>query len=126
MEHQIQTKMSSSIAKLQLPHLSLAGRIIAANSLILGSIWYILTLWAGDLGFLTKLQKCIEAFVWAGKARVNRNTSTQCKANGGLGLMLISEQYKALAGNLVVWALGPGEHPLRLILSAHLRELSRK
>lgn len=126
MEEQIQTKISTSITKLQARHLSLDGRVTAANCLILGSIWYILTLWAGDLAFLTKLQKHIEAFVWAGKARVNRNTTTQCKAKGGLGLMLISEQYQALARNLLVWALGPGDHPLRLLLFAHLRELSRR
>lgn len=126
LEEQIQTKMSTSITKLQARHLSLAERIIAANCLILGSIWYILTLWAGDLAFLMKLQKRIEAFVWAGKARVNRKTTTQCKGRGGLGLMLICEQYQALAGNLMVWALGPGDHPLRIILSAHLHELSRR
>lgn len=44
--------------------------------------------------------------------------------------MLISEQYRALAGNLVVWALGPGNHPLQIILCSHLphhlRELSRE
>lgn len=126
MEQLIVTKMSTSIEKLKLRHLSLAGRVTAANCLIMGSLWYILTLWAGDLDFLSKIQKGIEAFVWADKSRVNRNTTTQGKAKGGLGLMLISEQYKALAGNLMLWALGPGDHPLRIILSAHLRELSRR
>lgn len=63
MERQIQSKMSTSIAKLQQRHLSLAGQVVAANSLILGLILYILTLWAGELDFLAKLQKILEAFV---------------------------------------------------------------
>lgn len=91
MEVQIQTRMANSIGKLQQRHLSLAGRVVAANSLIMGSIWYIITLWAGDLAFLSKLQKMVEAFVWAGRSRVNSNATTQSKSNGGLGLILIIE-----------------------------------
>lgn len=125
LENQVQLRMSTSIAKLQQRQLSLAGRVVAANSLILGSIWYLLTLWAGDLSFLAKLQRTLESFVWVGRARVNRNTMTQSRAKGGLGLMLIIEQYRALAGNLMIWALGPGSHPLRRILRSHLTELSR-
>lgn len=55
---------------------SLAGRIVAANSLIMGTIWYLLTLRAGDLAFLAKLQTLVDSFVWARKSRVNRNTTT--------------------------------------------------
>lgn len=39
--------------------------------------------------------------------------------------MLIIEQYRAIAGNLMLWALRPGNHPLRLILGGHLRNLSQ-
>lgn len=40
--------------------------------------------------------------------------------------MLICEQYKALTGNLMVWALGPGNHPLRIILRSHIQDLSER
>lgn len=92
MEQQIQLKISTSIGKLQHRQLSLAGRVVAVNSLILGSIWYLLTLWVGDLAFVAKLHRTLDSFVWAGRAIVNRNTTTQSRANGGLGLMLIIEQ----------------------------------
>lgn len=126
MEAQIQGRVETSIAKLQQRHLSLAGRVTAANCLILGTIWYLITLWAGDLGFLAKLQKAVDAYVWPGKSRVNSKATTQEKHQGGLGLILITEQYNAIAGNIMLWVLGPERHPLRLILASHLRDLSRR
>lgn len=84
-----------------------------------------LTLWAGDLGFFSlQLQHKIDAFVWEGRSRVCRNTSTQSKANGGLGLIMIYEQYRVIAGNLIIWVLGPEPHPLRSILRSHIHDLS--
>lgn len=82
----VHTRITTGICKLEKHQLSLAGRVLAANSLVLSTIWYILTLWAGDLAFLTKLQRLIEAFVWAGRPWVNRDKITQCEANGGFGL----------------------------------------
>lgn len=102
MEIQNQTTIDSRIKKLSKRQLSLAGRVTAANALIMGSIWYIITLWAGDLAFLSKRQRKVEHFVWAGKSRVNRNASTQSKSQGGLGLILIIEQYRAIAGNIMI------------------------
>lgn len=64
---QIHNKLIKSLAKLKLHHLSLAGRVTVANGLILSSIWYFITLWAGELNFSTKLQGLIEEFVWAGR-----------------------------------------------------------
>lgn len=75
---------------------------------------------------LSRIQRLIELFVWNGRSRVNRKTSTQCKITGGLGLIVIIEQYRAIAGNLVIWTLGQETHPLRLILCAHLQEMSRR
>lgn len=66
----------------------------------------------------------MEAFVWAGRPRVDRNTLSQSKARGGLGLRSVLEQYRAMTGNLMVWILGSGAHPLRSILQAHIQDLS--
>lgn len=128
MEKLVHTPISTSISKLEKRQLSLVGRILAANSLILSTIWYVLTLWAGDLAFLTKLQRLIETFVWVGRSRVNRDTITQSKHNGGLGLILIIERYRArdraIAGNMMIWVMGQENHPLRLILRSHIKGLS--
>lgn len=54
----------------------------------------------------------------------NRHSTTLGRAQGGLGLLLILEQYCAMAGNIIVWTLGQEQHPHRIIFGAHLRELS--
>lgn len=126
MENQVHTRITNRICKLKKHQLSLAGRITAANSLILSTIWYVLTLWARDLSFLKKLQTLVEAFVWAGRSRVCQATATQYKSRGGLGLIMITEQYRAIAGNLFMWVLGQETHPLRHILSSHLWDLSQR
>lgn len=84
-----------------------------------------ITRWAGDLAFLTKIQRQIDVFVWAGKSRVDRNTITKSKAKGGMGLLSVMDQFRSIAGNLMIWLLSPGKHPLREILCAHIGELLR-
>lgn len=120
MESHIVDKLEARIDKIKNQHLSLAARVTVANGLILSMLWYMLTLWADSITFLSKTQKRIKSFVWAGRPRVDRSTITQSRAKGGLGLLLIVEQYHALAGNLMVWTLGPRDHPLRQILCSHL------
>lgn len=122
----IQTRLTNSILKYKGRHLSLAARVIVANSLILSTLWYLLTLWAGDLKFLHKIQQQIDLFVWNGKPRVDRHTITQSKAKGGLGLLSVQEQYRAIVGNLMLWIMGPGGHPLQVILRSHIGALSAK
>lgn len=85
---------------------------------------YLLTLWAGELTFLAKIQKQLDSFVWAGKSRVNKATVTQGKAGGGIGLLSVEDQYRSIAGNLMIWILGPDKHLLRKILCTHIQELS--
>lgn len=109
METQTQSKVEGAIEKLKKRQLTLSGRVLAANSLILSTIWYLVTLWAGDLAFLSRLQRLIEKYVWNGRSRVNRNSCTQSKSQGGLGLILIIEQMniiRAIASNIVIWTLG--------------------
>lgn len=111
MENQALSKVDACIAKMSDKHLSLAARVIVANGLILSSLWYLITLWAGDLAFFTRLQNKIEAFVWAGRRRVDMNTIAQCKLGGGLGLLTILDQYKAIARGIMILTLGPGHRP---------------
>lgn len=126
MENQVLATIDSCLAKLRGKHLALAARITVANGLILSSIWYIMVLWAGDFSFFQIIQRKLEAFVWGGRHRVDRNTLSQSRSRGGLGLISVADQYRAMAGNLMVWVLGPGEHPLRLILRSHIQDLSKR
>lgn len=58
METQVMATIESRLAKVRGRHLSLAARVTVANGLILSSIWYIVTLWAGDLSFLQRYSGC--------------------------------------------------------------------
>lgn len=87
----LNAKIDRCLDKMSLRQLTLAGKITVANSLILSTVWYFITLWPGDFQFFMKIQGRIEAFIWAGRSRVNRNTITLSKARGGLGLLLIEE-----------------------------------
>lgn len=126
MEDQIMGKVDDRLARMNGRHLALAARVTVANGLILSSLWYLITLWAGDFSFFGKIQRKLEAFIWAGQPRVDRDTISQGKGQGGLGLLSVMEQYRAMAGNLMIWVLGPGTHPLRLILQSHIQELSTR
>lgn len=73
-ETAIVSKLENRIEKLHTHHLALAASITIANSILLGCIWYMLAVWAGKKAFLTKLQRIIDHFVWAGLSWVNRAT----------------------------------------------------
>lgn len=45
-------KLESRLSKLRLRHMALAARIMVANTILLGCIWYLLTIWAGKKAFL--------------------------------------------------------------------------
>lgn len=65
-ENALMSKLEGRIAKLRNRQLALAARIIVANALLLGSLWYLIVVWAGKRSFLAKLQRVIDCFVWTG------------------------------------------------------------
>lgn len=72
MESMLVQKLDSQISKYQQIALSFAARVLVANSLILGCIWYLLIVWAGEERFLKRLQRMVDKFVWNGRNRVAR------------------------------------------------------
>lgn len=56
-ESALVTKLDIRIEKLRVRHMTLAARIIVANSLLMGCIWYMITVWAGKRTFLLQLQR---------------------------------------------------------------------
>lgn len=123
-EHRLVTKMESKIVTLNARKLSLAARIIVANSLLLGCIWYLITVWAGERAFLGRLQRIVDKFVWAGRSRVDRATVARPRAAGGLGLLGVEAQFHALSSRTMLWILGEGNHPLQVILRSHIHDAS--
>lgn len=119
-------KLESRISKYQQIALSFAARVLVANSLILGCIWYLLILWAGEERFLKRLQQMVDSFIWQGRNQVARATITLGTAEGGLGQIGIVAQYRAVTGSLIIWVTMSGHHPLRSILRGHIETLSQR
>ena len=92
------------------------ARVTLVNSIILGAMWFILTLWAGDDRILAEIERQILSFLWGGsdekvRHKVNKNTIYLSKDKGGLGIINIRHQITALLGKLV-WGEAPAaDHP---------------
>lgn len=120
LELMLVSKLESRILKLKAQKWSLAAQILVANSLLLGCIWYLITIWAGKRQFLKQIQRMVDGFVWAGRSRVARATVALPRTDGGLGLLGVEAQFNALSSGFMLWILGNGAHPLQIILRSHI------
>lgn len=94
-------RIEQRVEKLKAHLLGLAARVTIANGLILGCVWYLQFLWAGKT-FLTRIQPMVDNFVWTGRSQVARTVVSMLRKHGGLGLINIADQHRALGGNLMV------------------------
>jgi hypothetical protein len=95
------TKLKSRLKRWESFHLTLKGKVVVANHLILSGLWYFLTLNASNPKLLHKLQRLINAYIWSsgstrGKYRVLADIITLLTSQGGLGLIHVSVQAKIL------------------------------
>ena len=98
--------------------LTISGKVIVANHLILLSLWYVLTLNCTNPVQLRKIQRLVVQFVWSAMSRRGRHRVAEeiiClpKAKGGLGLLEVQAQAQALGGRILHWLIQPGDHPLQ-------------
>src|SRR5450759_568646 len=92
-------------------------RVSLINQLILGSMWYVVTLWSGNDKELHGIEKEIVNFLWVGQKesshpRVSIEVLFQAKQHGGLGLILLKAQVACLATKILLWVALAGDHPL--------------
>jgi hypothetical protein len=114
------------------PH-NLEARVVLSNHLISSSAWYYLTLWNGTEAELEVMQRKVVRFIWAGQSegarhRVDGITLCKAKADGGLGLLHIPKQTRALTSRLILWSTHEGDEDnlLRELLQSYFRQLSRE
>ncbi len=93
--------------------LSLAGRILVANQVLLASIWYLVACWNPDPKMSSQVRGLIRNFIWGGKeaptrAKVRWETLAFPIAHGGLGVTDPKSQSEALLAKLLVRGLAPG------------------
>ena len=90
-------------------HLSLAGRALVANQVILASVWYIASCWMLHTGIMHQLRRLVRNFLWGGsdgshdtRARVRWDTIILPSAEGGLGIIDPEIQSRALLSKLII------------------------
>jgi hypothetical protein len=96
--------------------LSLAGRILVANQVLLASMWYLAACWNPNLRMCAQVKGVVRNFIWSGKeaptrAKVKWDTLMLPTAQGELGIIDPKTQSKALLAKLLVRGLAPGREP---------------
>jgi hypothetical protein len=83
-------------------HLSLVGRRIIINSILLSTLWFCVCVWGGSLKVIRNIKAVVRNFLWSGMAHRSqtRVAWTDCctdRAKGGLGLINPEDANKAMA-----------------------------
>lgn len=122
---QIITKFEARPAGMKLHQLSFMARVTYINHLVMGSMWFLLSLWPGNDQALHRIIRVIMKALWEGKMeRVDYDTLIKSKADEGVALLDFQAQVCSLAGKLVIWSLWEGAHPLKLVLQEEFHKLS--
>lgn len=101
-------KLDTRLAKMNGRHLALAARVTVANGLILISLWYVITLWVGDLNFFNQLQCKIRAIVWPGVLGWIRTQLVNVNSKEGLGFFPLWTNIEPLPGTSWYGRWDPG------------------
>ena len=101
--------------------LSLAGRAVICNQVLLSTLWFFITLWGGSNKILERIKGAIRNYLWSGKeqrirTRVSLRECCMKKKNEGLGLVDPEAAKTSLFCKWIVKAMEPGESNLQLIL----------
>jgi hypothetical protein len=97
-------------------NLSLAGRVLVANQVLLASTWYLVACWNPNPSMCSQACGVVRNFIWGGKAALTRakvkwDTLTLPIAKSGLGIIDPKSQSKALLAKLMVRGLTAGGEP---------------
>ncbi len=101
--------------------LSLAGRILVANQVLLASMWYIAASWNPSHGMCSHIRGIVRNFIWGGRdtptrAKVKWSTLVRPIAQGGLGIIDPKAQFEALLAKLLTRGLAPGGEPWKELI----------
>lgn len=105
------------------PH-SFMARVLVVNQVLMGSLWYLLTVWCGSVRELHDIRMVLINFLWAGQEISARHsikfqTLAISKMEGGVGLISFEPQVAALSARLIRFVMADGKHPLQLLLLAY-------
>jgi hypothetical protein len=102
-------------------NLSLAGRILVANQVLLASMWYLAACWNPNPRMCSQVRGVVRNFIWRGKAtparaKVKWDTLTLPSPQGGLGVIDPKTQSEALLAKFLVKGLALGGEPWKELL----------
>lgn len=105
--------------------LSLAGRTLIVNQVLLSTLYYFLAVWAGTVRSLRKIKTLLRCYLWAGNIHATRTRvawSVCCvkKGDGGLGLVEPEDAMDALLIKWVMLAVTSGDSNLQYMLRFRL------
>ena len=106
--------------------LSLAGRVVVANQMLLAMMWYITSCWIFLSSCISQVEQLIKNFLWYGRdgsparAKVAWSLIVLPTEQGGLWIIDPVCQSRALLGKFVVWGLLPGPEPWKEFLLQRL------
>ena len=106
--------------------LSLAGRVVVANHVLLATVWYIASSWLFSKSCIGQIRRLVRNFIWAGedrchiRAKVAWSTLIAPKIHGGLGIIDPMDQCMALLTKFIVRGLLPGNAPWKQLLKQRL------
>ncbi len=108
--------------------LSLAGRILVSNQVLLASMWYLAACWNPNPRMTSQIRGVIRNFIWGGKdaparAKVKWETLILPAAQGGLGIIDPKAQCEALLAKLLIRGLSPGEEPWKEFIQSKVDQI---
>jgi len=115
------TALKSKLINWSHNQLSLAGRILVANQVLLASMWYIAACWNPNPRMITQIRSVVRNFIWGGKdaparTKVKWDTLTFSTTQGGLGIIDPKAQSEALLAKLFIRGLAPGGEPWKELI----------
>lgn len=109
-------------------NLSLVGRTLIVNQVLMSSLWCFITVWAGSKKIIWKIKALLRNYLWSG----SENIATTCvswddymmpKEISGPSLISPKDAMKALMSEWIVQALLPNKSNLQIILRSCIMQL---
>jgi hypothetical protein len=102
-------------------HLSLVGRVLIVNTVLLSSLWYFIMIWVGSLAIVRKIRGTLRDFMWSGsdhhyRARVGWQDCCASRRVGGLDIVDPEDALATLAAKWILKALAPGNANVQHLL----------
>ena len=107
----------------------MAGRVLVANQVILATAWYTASCWMLDRSSIKKLRRLVHNFLWTGsngtkdmRARISWSTCILPCSEGGLGIIDLDIQSRALLSKLIICGIFPRNEPRKDFLRQALTQ----